>query len=265
MALTLSFAVFGAVGPSCGSDEAQLAAEHVGVLDREVVVADRPPLAFVEELYPALVVFSGISWQSDPEALGLSGRWGRSCGWSWRCGSGKAAGEQQTNKKWDSYSRSMSGWSVHYHSCTEKETKKTSRFKVHKYFKLDLYTYSSLITGHWDSVYSSMVENWISCWISPKLIIISKIILISNSECPLINFAQERNHGTAWFAPNDITSGKMVVGKPIFPEWKRAGLLSLSVIQYIYDLFSELVSIRGSVILKSPHPSDIWWPVCRCG
>lgn len=61
VALTLSFAVFGAVGPSCGSDEAQLAAEHVGVLDREVVVADRPPLAFVEELYPALVVFSGIS------------------------------------------------------------------------------------------------------------------------------------------------------------------------------------------------------------
>lgn len=61
----MALAVFGAVGPSCGRDEAQVATEHVGVVYREVVVTDGSPLALVEELHPTLVVFSGVPRQSD--------------------------------------------------------------------------------------------------------------------------------------------------------------------------------------------------------
>lgn len=63
--LTLALAVFGAVGPTRGWDEAQLATEHVGVRYWEVVITDGSPLSLVEKLYPTFVVFSGVSRQSD--------------------------------------------------------------------------------------------------------------------------------------------------------------------------------------------------------
>lgn len=63
--LTLAFAIFSTVGPSCGWDEAQMVAKYVGVSYREVVITDGSPLSLVEQLYPSLVVFSRISGQSD--------------------------------------------------------------------------------------------------------------------------------------------------------------------------------------------------------
>lgn len=65
VALTLALAIFGAVRPSRGCDEAQLATEHVGVGYREVVVTDGSPLSLVEKFNPTLVVFPRVSSQSD--------------------------------------------------------------------------------------------------------------------------------------------------------------------------------------------------------
>lgn len=86
--LTLSVAVFGAVSPSGGWDEAQLSTEDVGVGYREVVVADGSPLSLVEELYPALVVFAGVSGQADLQLLRGPGRGRGHAGPAGHCGLG---------------------------------------------------------------------------------------------------------------------------------------------------------------------------------
>lgn len=119
--LTLTLAIFGTVGPPRGCDEAQLATEHVGVRDREVVIADGSPLALVEELYSPLVVFSWESSQSDPQSfgLGLGGRGGRGCrrGFArWR-GLGQAASKPHPEQYADDRALSAAR-RLHYVSCT---------------------------------------------------------------------------------------------------------------------------------------------------
>lgn len=65
---TFSFPIFGAWMPGDGLHISQLPAHHFGCIHREVIVAHGPPLAIVENLHSALVVFPLVSCQSELDA-----------------------------------------------------------------------------------------------------------------------------------------------------------------------------------------------------
>lgn len=80
--LTCSRTIFGTVGPTCGLCEAQLPAEDVGSLQREVVIADGAPFPSSLYLHTALEGLPGEAGQPEPQPLAFSpllrGRgWGR--------------------------------------------------------------------------------------------------------------------------------------------------------------------------------------------
>lgn len=73
MFLTFSLAVLGGWGPGHGLHVAQLSAQYVGRMDREVVVAYRAPLAIVVDLHPALVVLAFVPCQTQLDDGGARG------------------------------------------------------------------------------------------------------------------------------------------------------------------------------------------------
>lgn len=67
--LTGSRAIFGTVGPACSLCEAQLPAEDMGSLQREVIIADGAPFTSSLYLHAALVGLPGEASQPEPQPL----------------------------------------------------------------------------------------------------------------------------------------------------------------------------------------------------
>lgn len=96
--LTCSRAIFGAMRPACGLCEAQLPAEDMGSLQREVIITDGAPFASSLYLHTALEGLPGEAGQPEPQPLAprplLRGR-----GWG-RRSQARAAQQAQQQPRW---------------------------------------------------------------------------------------------------------------------------------------------------------------------